>query len=91
MITLLGGSCGGYITSPAPTVFSTQAFQGPKDLPEVRRSVLMGITVSGTMRILLFLAVLGVVTAMPQVVGSDAWVASPPAAKIPGRRRRDRL
>ena len=32
------------------------------------------------MRILLFLAVLGVVTATPEVVGSEAWVASPPAA-----------
>ena len=67
IITLLGGSCGGYIT------FS-------KDLPHVRRSVLMGVSVSGVMRILLFLAVLGVVTATPEVVGSEAWVASPPAA-----------
>ena len=31
------------------------------------------------MRILLFLAVLGVVTAMPEIVGSEGWVASPPA------------
>ena len=40
----------------------------------------MGVSVSGVMRILLFLAVLGVVTATPEVVGSEAWVASPPAA-----------
>ena len=80
MITLLGGSCGGYITFSGAHRLLDAGFSGTKDLPEVRRSVLMGITVSGTMRILLFLAVLGVVTAMPQVVGSDAWVASPPAA-----------
>lgn len=80
MITLLGGSCGGYITFSGAHRLLDAGFSGTKDLPEVRRSVLMGIGVSGTMRILLFLAVLGVVTAMPQVVGSDAWVASPPAA-----------
>ena len=80
MITLLGGSCGGYITFSGAHRLLDAGFSGTKDLPEVRRSVLMGITVSGTIRILLFLAVLGVVTAMPQVVGSDAWVASPPAA-----------
>ena len=50
----------------------------------MRQSVLMGIGVSGTMRILLFLAVLGVVTAMPQIVGSPEWVASPPAAAFKG-------
>lgn len=40
----------------------------------------MGVGVSGTMRILLFLAVLGVVTMAPEIVGSDGWVTSPPAA-----------
>ena len=80
MITLLGGSCGGYITFSGAHRLLDAGYAGKKDLPKVRQSVLMGIGVSGTMRILLFLAVLGVVTAMPQVVGSDAWVASPPAA-----------
>ena len=79
IITLLGGSCGGYITFSGAHRLLDAGFSGTKDLPHVRRSVLMGIGVSGTMRILLFLAVLGVVTAMPEVVGTDAWAASPPA------------
>ncbi len=80
IITLLGGSCGGYITFSGAHRLLDAGFSGTKDLPHVRRSVLMGISVSGVMRILLFLAVLGVVTATPEVVGSEAWVASPPAA-----------
>jgi len=80
MITLLGGSCGGYITFSGAHRLLDAGYSGKKDLPKVRQSVLMGIGVSGTMRILLFLAVLGVVTAMPEVVGSPEWVSSPPAA-----------
>lgn len=80
IITLLGGSCGGYITFSGAHRLLDAGFSGVEDLPHVRRSVLMGVGVSGTMRILLFLAVLGVVTAMPEVVGSEGWVASPPAA-----------
>ena len=84
MITLLGGSCGGYITFSGAHRLLDAGYSGKKDLPKVRQSVLMGIGVSGTMRILLFLAVLGVVTAMPQIVGSPEWVASPPAAAFKG-------
>lgn len=80
MITLLGGSCGGYITFSGAHRLLDAGYGGKKDLPKVRQSVLMGVGISGTMRILLFLAVLGVVTAAPEIVGSDAWVASPPAA-----------
>ena len=82
IITLLGGSCGGYITFSGAHRLLDAGFSGTKDLPHVRRSVLMGVSVSGVMRILLFLAVLGVVTATPEVVGSEAWVASPPAAAL---------
>lgn len=67
LITLLGGSCGGYITFSGAHRLLDAGFSGTKDLPHVRKSVLMGISVSGTMRILLFLAVLGVVTANPGV------------------------
>lgn len=80
MITLLGGSCGGYITFSGAHRLLDAGYGGKKDLPKVRQSVLMGVSISGTMRILLFLAVLGVVTAAPEIVGTDAWVASPPAA-----------
>lgn len=79
LITLLGGSCGGYIAFSGAHRLLDAGYKGEKDLPKVRQSVLMGVGVSGTMRILLFLAVLGVVTAMPELVGSEGWVASPPA------------
>lgn len=91
IITLLGGSCGGYITFSGAHRLLDAGFSGTKDLPHVRRSVLMGISVSGVMRILLFLAVLGVVTATPEVVGSEAWVASPPAAAFKAGSRHHRL
>ena len=80
IITLLGGSCGGYITFSGAHRLLDAGFKGEEDLGHVRRSVLMGVSVSGVMRILLFLAVLGVVTMAPEIVGSDGWVASPPAA-----------
>ena len=58
LITLLGGSCGGYIALLRSPQTSGRSYKGEKDLPKVRQSVLMGVGVSGTMRILLFLAVL---------------------------------
>ena len=79
LITLLGGSCGGYIAFSGAHRLLDTGYKGEKDLPKVRQSVLMGVGVSGTMRILLFLAVLGVVTAMPDIVNSEGWAASPPA------------
>ena len=62
-----GGSCGGYITFSGAHRLLDAGYSGKKDLPHVRQSVLMGVSVSGIMRILLFLAVLGVVTANPDV------------------------
>lgn len=76
IITLLGGSCGGYIPFSGSHRLLDAGYSGEKDLPHVRKSALMGICVSGTMRILLFLAVLGVVSANPGV----ALDASNPAA-----------
>ena len=58
LITLLGGSCGGYIAFSGAHRLLDAGYKGEKDLPKVRQSVLMGVGVSGTMRILLFLAVL---------------------------------
>lgn len=79
IITLLGGSCGGYITFSGAHRLLDAGYSGVKDLPKVRQSVLMGVSVSGVMRILLFLAVLGVVTAMPNVMSTPEWASSPPA------------
>lgn len=76
MITLLGGSCGGYITFSGAHRLLDAGYSGKKDLPHVRQSVLMGVSISGVIRILVFLAVLGVVTANPGV----ALDSSNPAA-----------
>ena len=65
--TFIAGSCGGYITFSGAHRLLDAGYSGKKDLPHVRQSVLMGVSVSGIMRILLFLAVLGVVTANPDV------------------------
>jgi len=63
MLTLLGGSCGGYITYSGAHRLLDAGYGGNKDeVPHFRKSVLTGIGVSGTVRILLFLSVLGVCT-----------------------------
>jgi Mn2+/Fe2+ NRAMP family transporter len=59
MITLLGGSCGGYISFSGAHRLLDAGYGGEADVPHFRKSVLTGIAVSGTVRILLFLAVLG--------------------------------
>lgn len=60
MITLLGGSCGGYITFSGAHRLLDAGYGGKDDVPHFRKSVCTGVGVSATVRILLFLAVLGV-------------------------------
>ncbi len=62
MITLLGGSCGGYITFSGAHRLLDAGYGGRDDVAHFRKSVLTGVGVSATVRILLFLAVLGVCT-----------------------------
>jgi len=84
MITLLGGSCGGYITFSGAHRLLDAGYGGNEDVPHFRKSVLTGIAVSGTVRILLFLAVLGVCTAGAAVVAENVaaiGAASNPAAE----------
>ena len=71
MITLLGGSCGGYITFSGAHRLLDAGYGGEGDVAHFRKSVLTGIAVSGTVRILLFLAVLGVCTAGTAVVADN--------------------
>ena len=84
MITLLGGSCGGYITFSGAHRLLDAGYGGVDDVPHFRKSVLTGICVSGSVRILLFLAVLGVCTAGTAVVAENVAAitgASNPAAE----------
>ena len=57
--TLLGGSCGGYIAFSGAHRLMDAGINGEENVGHVRKSVLQGVGTSGTVRILLFLAVLG--------------------------------
>lgn len=81
MITLLGGSCGGYITFSGAHRLLDAGISGKENLGQIQRSVLTGIGVSGTVRILLFLAVLGVCTAGGAEAIGSITAASNPAAE----------
>lgn len=81
MITLLGGSCGGYITFSGAHRLLDAGISGKENLPQIQRSVTTGIAVSATVRVLLFLAVLGVCTSGGAQAISAIGAASNPAAE----------
>ncbi|WP_446474048.1 NRAMP family divalent metal transporter [Actinomadura opuntiae] len=59
--TLIGGTVGGYITYAGAHRMIESGLTGPDNVREINRSAITGIIVTGVMRVLLFLAVLGVV------------------------------
>ncbi|WP_433247910.1 NRAMP family divalent metal transporter [Actinomadura nitritigenes] len=59
--TLIGGTVGGYITYAGAHRMIESGLTGPGGIREINRSAVTGIIVTGVMRVLLFLAVLGVV------------------------------
>ncbi len=61
VLTLVGGTVGGYITFAGAHRLLDAGLGGPGDLGPVSRAAVLGILVTGAMRVLLFLAVLGVV------------------------------
>ena len=62
IVTLVGGTVGGYITFAGGHRLLDAGIKGVESLPQVTKSSVMGIAVTGIMRIALFLAVLGVVS-----------------------------
>lgn len=60
-ITLLGGTVGGYITFAGGHRLIDAGITGEENLKEINKGAVMGIIVASVMRVLLFLAVLGVV------------------------------
>jgi len=62
IITLVGGTVGGYITFAGGHRLLDAGIKGKESLPEVSRSAVSGILVTSIMRIVLFLAALGVVS-----------------------------
>ncbi|WP_293009580.1 MULTISPECIES: NRAMP family divalent metal transporter [unclassified Oscillibacter] len=84
LTTLLGGSCGGYIAFSGAHRLLDAGISGPENVSHVRKSVLQGCGTSGTVRILLFLAVLGTCMIGPQwnAANADTIInASNPAAE----------
>ena len=75
IVTLVGGTVGGYITFAGGHRLLDAGVLGVASLPRVDRSAVSGILVTGVMRVLLFLAALGVVTA-----GVTLDPANPPAS-----------
>lgn len=62
IITLLGGTVGGYITFSGGHRLIDAGITGINKVKEVTQSAVLGITIASIMRILVFLAVLGVVS-----------------------------
>ena len=62
IVTLVGGTVGGYITFAGGHRLLDAGVSGIGALPTVDRGAVTGILVTGAMRVLLFLAALGVVT-----------------------------
>ncbi|MFC7395371.1 NRAMP family divalent metal transporter [Scopulibacillus cellulosilyticus] len=62
IITIVGGSVGGYITFAGGHRLLDSGTKGISALPEVTKSSVIGILITAVMRIALFLAVLGVVS-----------------------------
>jgi Mn2+/Fe2+ NRAMP family transporter len=59
--TIVGGTVGGYITYAGAHKLLDSGTAGPEHIKEVNRAALNGILVTGLMRYVLFLAILGVV------------------------------
>nr|WP_293993177.1 NRAMP family divalent metal transporter [uncultured Fusobacterium sp.] len=74
IITLIGGTVGGYIIFSGGHRLIDAGIVGEENLDQVNRSAMLGIGVATVVRIFLFLAVLGVVT-----LGHDLDPANPAA------------
>lgn len=62
IVTLVGGTVGGYITFAGAHRLLDAGIKGKSSLPEVNRSSVSAILIASVMRVILFLAVLGVVS-----------------------------
>lgn len=74
IVTIVGGTVGGYITFRRPLLIDA-GITGKDALPQISRSAVTGICLTGVMRVLLFLATLGVISAGMQLDSSN-----PPAS-----------
>jgi Mn2+/Fe2+ NRAMP family transporter len=85
--TLVGGTVGGYITYAGAHRLLDAGVSGPARAAEIARASVVGVAITGVMRALLFLAVLGVVSAGVQLsAGNPAASAFEAAAGEVGLR-----
>ena len=75
IVTIVGGTVGGYITFAGAHRLLDAGVTGPAAVPEVTRSATMAIGIASLMRVLLFLAALGVISN-----GLTLDPANPPAS-----------
>ncbi len=75
MITLVGGTVGGYITFAGGHRLLDAGIVGRENLGEVNKAAVTGILITGVMRVIIFLAALGVVSA-----GFKLAASNPPAS-----------
>ncbi|MGQ0813291.1 MAG: NRAMP family divalent metal transporter [Gemmatimonadota bacterium] len=75
IVTLVGGTVGGYITFAGAHRLLDAGVHGVEALPQVARAATSGILVTAVMRVLLFLAALGVVAK-----GLSIDTSNPPAS-----------
>ena len=69
--TLIGGTVGGYITYAGAHRMVDSGNSGLDNIRPITRAALLGVIVTGVMRVLLFLAVLGVVAGGAVLTGSN--------------------
>lgn len=87
IVTLVGGTVGGYITFAGAHRLLDAGVRGAAVLPDVDRSAVTGILLTGVMRVLLFLAAFGVVAGGVMLAqGNPAAAVFGAAAGSVGRR-----
>ena len=69
--TLIGGTIGGYITYAGAHRMVDSGITGPENAKRISNSSVLGIVITGVMRFLLFLAILGVVAGGAQLTGEN--------------------
>jgi Mn2+/Fe2+ NRAMP family transporter len=72
--TLIGGTVGGYITYSGAHRLIDSGVAGPERVRDITRGSVIGIIITGVMRVVLFLAILGVVAG-----GASLATDNPPA------------
>jgi Mn2+/Fe2+ NRAMP family transporter len=70
LVTLIGGTIGGYIMFSGAHRLLDGGMGGKEHAPQIAKAAAWGIVITGLMRSLLFLAVLGVVTAGQKLEGN---------------------